>query len=54
MRQKLDHFSLENEKSSESQCMMFLQANYEPIAQKLSNNEYERLDALSMEIKDFL
>lgn len=54
MRQKLQHFSLENEKASESQCELFLAANYEPIAHKLSNNEYQRLDALSREIKDFL
>lgn len=46
--------ALENEKTAEQQCLHFLQQNYEAIAQKLRNQEYDRLDSLSHEIVDFL
>ena len=46
--------SMENEKTSEQQCIHFLQQNYESIAQKLRNHEYDRLDSFSHEIVDFL
>lgn len=46
--------AMENEKTSEQQCVHFLQQNYESIAQKLRNHEYDRLDSLSHEIVDFL
>ena len=51
---KQRHFSVENEKTSEQSCLLFLQQNYEPIAQRLRNQDYERLDDLSIEIRDFL
>ena len=40
MQTKLEYFRLENEKTSEQQCMMFLEQEYEPIAQRLRNQEY--------------
>ena len=54
MLQKYSMFEIENEKTSEDECIRFLQLNYESIAQKLRNNEYDRLDSLSHEIIDFL
>lgn len=37
MVQKMEFLSEENEKTSEQSCLIFLQQNYEPIAQKLRN-----------------
>lgn len=54
MLQKYSMFEIENEKTSEDECIRFLQLNYESIAHKLRNNEYDRLDSLSHEIIDFL
>lgn len=54
MNQKFQMLSMENEKTAEQMCVHFLQTNYEPIAQKLRNHEYDRLDSLSHEIIDFL
>lgn len=54
MNQKFKFLTEENEKTSEQSCIMFLQQNYEPIAQKLRNQDYQSLDELSTEIKHFL
>lgn len=37
MLNKFNMFRLENEKTSEQGCLMFLQQNYESIAQRLRN-----------------
>jgi len=37
MVQKMKFLTEENEKTSEQSCLIFLQQNYEPIAQKLRN-----------------
>ena len=37
MTNKFQHFQQENEQVSEQACMIFLQQNYEPIAQRLRN-----------------
>lgn len=48
------HLATENEKTSEQSCMIFLQQNYEPINMRLRNQDYKRLEELSIEIKDFI
>ena len=53
MNDKFDTYYLENEKTSEQECHQFLQRNYNMIAQKLSNDEYDNIDALNQEIHGF-
>lgn len=54
MQQKYNYFAVENEKASEQECLRFLQFNYKAIEMKLQNQEYERLDELSRDIKEFM
>ena len=54
MTQKFDLYSLENEKTSDQECQNFLQRNYNTIAQKLNNDEYDTLESLNFEILGFL
>lgn len=44
---------IENEKTSEQICVMFLQQNYEPIEKNLRNQQYAELDNLKQDIEDF-
>ena len=54
MSQKYELYYLENEKTSDQECQNFLQRNYNPIAQKLNNDEYDNLESLNHEILGFL
>lgn len=54
MNDKFDTYYLENEKTSEQECHQFLHRNYNMIAQKLSNDEYDNIDSLNQEIHGFL
>lgn len=45
---------VENEKTSEHICMMFLQQNYEPIEKNLRNQEYAELENLKTDIEEFM
>ena len=54
MNDKYDTYYLENEKTSEQECHQFLQRNYNMIAQKLTNDEYDNIDSLNQEIHGFL
>ena len=54
MNNKYEVFSLENEKTSDQECQTFLQRNYNSIAQKLNNDEYDSLESLNYEILGFL
>jgi exonuclease VII large subunit len=54
MNQKLELYSMENEKTSDAECHNFLQRNYNTIAQKLNNDEYDSLESLNFEILGFL
>ena len=50
MGDKYELFRLENEKTSDQECQNFLQLNYNTIAQKLNNDEYDSLESLNYEI----
>ena len=54
MLQKFELLSMENEKTSDQECQNFLQRNYNTIAQKLNNDEYDSLESLNFEILGFL
>ena len=54
MGDKYELFRLENEKTSDQECQNFLQLNYNTIAQKLNNDEYDSLESLNYEIQGFL
>jgi len=54
MKDKYELFSHENEKNSDAECQNFLQLNYNPIAQRLNNFEYDSLESLNFEILGFL
>ena len=54
MNQKMELYSMENEKTSDQECQNFLQRNYNTIAQKLNNDEYDSLESLNFEILGFL
>ena len=54
MNDKFETYNLENEKTSEQECHQFLQRNYNMIAQKLTNDEYDNIDSLNQEINGFL
>ena len=54
MNDKFETYYLENEKTSEQECHQFLQRNYNMIAQKLTNDEYDNIDSLNQEIHGFL
>ena len=53
MQEKLQMLRIENEKTSEQICVMFLQQNYEPIEKNLRNQQYAELDNLKQDIEDF-
>lgn len=44
---------IENEKTSEHICSMFLQQNYDPIEKNLRNQQYAELENLKSDIEDF-
>ena len=54
MTQKYELYAMENEKTSDQECQNFLQRNYNTIAQKLNNDEYDSLESLNFEILGFL
>ena len=54
MSQKYELYAMENEKTSDQECQNFLQRNYNTIAQKLNNDEYDSLESLNFEILGFL
>lgn len=53
MADKLEQYKIDNINQTEQECYMFLNNNYESIEHKLRNQEYQCLDDLSREIKDF-